>query len=154
MSLEAPVTDDGVSLSLTRVPVEYVDRYWGDASGLLERAIKESGGRYNIESVYLEIISGASHLWVIFEGDDNVVCAFTTQFIHYPLKINLSVVFLGSDDSLGNFSGKWVESMSELMEWAKVHGCSSVEVVGRRGWLRVLRDLGFKQSYVSIECEV
>tara|TARA_Y100001949_G_scaffold172721_1_gene177204 strand:- start:90 stop:557 length:468 start_codon:yes stop_codon:yes gene_type:complete len=155
MSSTAPAIDDeGVVLSLTRVPVEYVDRYWGDASRLLERAVGQSGGRYNIESIYLEIVRGDSHLWVIFEGEDNVVCAFTTQFIYYPLRMNLSVVFLGSDDSLGNFSGKWVELMPELMEWAKLHGCGAIEIVGRRGWLRVFRDLGFKESYTTIEGEV
>ena len=155
MSLPAiPIEEDQVSLSLTRLPVEYVDRYWSDASALLERAVNGSRGRYNVESLYLEIVNGDSHLWVIFEGEDNIVSAFTTQFMHYPLKMNLSVVFLGSDDSLGNFSGKWVDLMPELMEWAKFHGCNSIEVVGRRGWLRVFRDLGFKESYTMIEGEV
>ena len=153
MIQEETSTED-ISLSLTRLPIEYLDRYWPVASELLARGVETSRGRYNIESLYLELVRGESHLWLIFEGDDNVVCAFTTQFAYYPLKMNLSVVFLGSDDSLGDFSGKWVDLMPELMEWAKIHGCSAVELVGRRGWLRVLRGLGFRESYSMIEGEV
>ena len=155
MSLsEVSIDQEKIPLSLTRVPLEYVDRYWAQASGMLERAVNESRGRYNLEALYLEIIKGDCHLWVIFEGEDNVVSAFTTQFIYYPLKMNLSVVFLGSDDSLGGFSGMWVDLMPELMEWAKLHGCSAIEVVGRKGWLRVFRELGFKESFTMIEGEV
>lgn len=158
MSLaEQTIDNDGASVSLTRIPVEYVDSYWPKVAGFLEKAVNESRGRYDIESLYLEIIRGSSHLWILFEGDDEAVSAFTTQFVHYPLKLNLSLVFLGADDSDESFNGRlqaWGALMPEVLEWARLHGCSGLEIIGRRGWLRVLKDQGFKESYLMIESEV
>ena len=151
---EAPVGLPKSSVSWTRVPLDYVDDCWGRVAGFLERGVGESRGRYDIRALYDELMGGHQHLWVVFKDGDTVVAAFTTMFTSYPGRTNLSVVFCGSDDSMGGVSGMWSNVMLDIIEWAKINGCSAVEVAGRRGWARVFRDLGFKESYVMIEAEV
>jgi hypothetical protein len=39
--------------------------------------------------------------------------------------------------------------LSDIETWAKAHGCSKIELVGRKGWLRVLQD--FEQPHHVLE---
>jgi len=146
----APMAD---SVMITPIPIEYVDHYWGVVGPMLETATLESRGRWDIESVYKEIRSGGQLLWVVFESDDDILAAFTTQIYYYPLKRYASVVFCGSRGSSGmeGMAGKWVQAMNALREWAKVHGCDGVEIVGRKGWGRIFKNSGFEESFVTIE---
>lgn len=144
------------SISITQIPLKHVDHYWGVVAPMLEKATEESRGRYNIDAVYQEIKSGTHYLWVIFQGDDDILASFTTQFCHYPLKVNAAVLFCGSRDGaeMDGMAGKWVEAMEMFKEWAKFSGCDGIEIVGRKGWSRIFKNSGFEESYVTIESEV
>lgn len=144
------------SISITQIPLKYVDHYWDVVAPMLEKATEESRGRYNIEAVYQEIKSGTHYLWVIFQGDDDILASFTTQFCYYPLKVHAAVLFCGSREGadMDGMSGKWVEAMEMFKDWAKLQGCHGIEIVGRKGWARVFKDSGFEESYVTIEAEV
>ena len=138
---------------LFRVPYEFVDDIWGKAEPFLKRAVDTSMGRYDMPSLYADVKSGRQQLWLYHDKNEEIVSAMTTQFIYYPLRVNLSVAFLGSDDK--SFSpDDWVAHMEQVMDWAKIHGCSAVEVVGRKGWARLFKKIGFVETFTTIEAEV
>ena len=97
--------------------------------------------------------TGNQHLWVFHNADEEIVCAMTTQFMYYPLRVNLSVTFIGSDDESFS-SDEWIRLMEQLMEWAKIHGCSGIESVGRRAWARIFKKIGFVETFTTVEAEV
>ena len=141
------------SVDFFRVLPEYIDRIWPKVEPFLKKGVDASRGRFDMPSLYREITTGAQHLWIFVKDDDEVVAAMTTQFVYYPLRVNLCVPFIGSDDeSIGK--DDWRRMMLKLIEWAKLYGCSAVEALGRRGWTRVFRDIGFEESFVNIEREV
>ena len=141
-------------ISITRIPVEHVSDYWDQVSLLLKKGVDESGGRYDLASLYSQIVQGEQQLWVVFAVSNEIVAAVTTQFCVYPLKTNLSVVFCGSNETMGGTSGNWKKAMSDLIDWARHLNCDSIEFDGRRGWLKVFKSLGFRESYVAIERQV
>ena len=141
-------------ISITRIPIEYVDGVWPEVSIVLKKGVDASRGRYDMNAVYEDIMKESQHLWVIFRGDNEILASFTTQFCYYPLKMNLSVVFCGSNESMGGVSGNWIRAMELLKEWAKVFGCDAIEIVGRRGWLKVFKSIGFEESYITVESKV
>jgi hypothetical protein len=138
---------------LSRVPASYVDALWGRVEPFLKRAVDVSRGRYDMESLYNEVKSANQQLWVIFRGDDDLACALTTQFMYYPLRVNLSVTFIGSDDE-SITPDDWIDLMEELMEWARLHECSAIESVGRRAWGRIFKKIGFEETFTTVEAEV
>ncbi len=141
-------------ISITRIPIEYIDGVWPEASILLKKGVEASRGRYDMDALYADITKESQHLWVIFRGDDEMLASFTTQFCYYPKKMNLSIVFCGSNESMGGVSGNWTHAMGMLREWAKAFGCDAIEIVGRRGWLKVFKPIGFEESYITIESKV
>lgn len=82
-----------------------------------------------------------------------IVAALTTEFAYYPLRVNLSVSFLGSDDS--SFTQQdWVNALDPLEEFGKIHGCSALEFTGRRAWARLFKDSGFVETFTTVEREI
>jgi hypothetical protein len=140
-------------LHISRVPSEFVDEIWERVEPFLKRGVDASRGRFDMPSLYKDIKAGNQQLWVIFKDDDNLVCSLTTQFMYYPLRVNMSVPFIGSDDT--SFSNSdWVDMMLVLMDFAKINGCSAVESVGRRAWARIFKDIGFEETFTTVEGEI
>lgn len=136
-----------------RVPYAYVDDVWDRVSPFLQRAVNVARGKHDINSVYKEIKQGKEHLWLFHNKNDEIVAALTTEFAYYPLRVNLSVSFLGSDDS--SFTHQdWVNALDPLEEFGKIHGCSALEFTGRRAWARLFKDSGFVETFTTVEREI
>ena len=139
-------------VSVTMVPQRYLDECWDRVKGYLKKGTDYSYGRFDVPSLQAQIENGLQQLWIAFVGENDIFCAFTTQVIVYPLKRNLSVVFLGSDEWSSFHRKECV--VDAFTKHAREIGCQGVEVTGRRGWERMLRPMGFKPSYVVVEKEV
>jgi hypothetical protein len=141
-------------VQMTRVLPEYYQEILPKAEPFLKRAVDVSRGRYDMPSLIKDLIDGTQKLWIIFKEENNeIVCAFTTMFVHYPLRINLSVTFIGSDDESIS-KEDWIGFMEELMDWGRIYGCSAVESVGRRAWGRIFKDIGFEETFTTVEGEI
>jgi len=140
--------------SIAKIPHEKIHEFWPMCAPLLERGVEESRGRFDIESLRQQVFSGIQFLWIIIRDEDKLCASFTTQFMPYPRKLMLAVVFCGSDDSIRGSSDVWGEKMNDLKEWAAMNNCDGVELVGRRGWTRLMKGRGFDETYVTIESEV
>lgn len=143
-----------MDLHIARVTPDKLSECWPLCAPLLDRAVAESRGRYDLEALRVQIFAGNQHLWIILKENDELAAAFTTEFANYPCRLMLSVVFCGSDDSLGGSAELWGYAMGQLKEWARLAGCSGVEAVGRRGWARLMAPQGFEEVYITIESEV
>jgi len=139
-------------VSVTMIPQRYLGECWDRVEGYLKKGTDYSYGRFDVPSLKAEIENGFQQLWVAFVGENDIFCAFTTQVIVYPLKKNLSIVFLGSDEWSSKHRKERV--MDACIKHAKDVGCRGVEITGRRGWERMLRPMGFKPSYIVVEKEV
>lgn len=104
-------------------------------------------------SLYNEIKAGNQQLWVAFQDDEEIICAVTTQFMYYPLRVQLAITFAGADDKSMS-KENWQRIVLDMMDWGKLHGCAGVEIVGRRGWVRMLKDIGLEESFTTVEGEI
>jgi len=141
------------SVSFTPVSPELVDYCWIEAGSMLKRACDFSTGRYDIISLRKEIDSGSQVLWLLYRGDNELIAAITTAVSAYPLKKLLNISFCGSNDE-----GIWLKHrdiiISTLETWAHEAGCDGIEVVGRAGWAKSLKPLGFKKTYTTMEKDI
>ena len=142
------------NISITWIPPAYVDGLWDSASVLLKKAVELSENSHDLDSLYEEIMSGSHDLWAIFKEDDDLLAVFTTQLCKYPRKTSLAITFCGSHDRMGGVSGYWNEAMNQLVSIALSYGIESIEIIGRRGWTRVFRDMGFKEVAVVSEMKL
>ena len=141
---------NGEEVSFCIVNPAYIDDCCIEAGYYLNRAAKESYGRYTIFDIRNEIISGKQQLWILFYGDNEMMMAATTMICFYPRKTTLCVMFLGSNDD--TLWAKYRELVVGKFEsFAKDNGCDGIECTGREGWARVLEPFGWKKSFTVLE---
>ena len=47
---------------------------------------------------------------------------------------------------------EWVPALDNVLErWGRDHGCSGIELTGRKGWLRVLDKVGWSVTFYITE---
>lgn len=134
------------------VPVEHVQRIWHMVEDMLQMAVDQSGERYTTDWLLDDILHSNKLLWLLVDddNDDKIVLALTTSIENYPNRRVIRVSFAGGEHLI-----KHIElARDEVKKFGKDAGCTKIEVLGRKGWERALKDLGFKLSYVCVEEDI
>jgi len=118
---------------------ENVETWWSLVEEYLNTALKYSLGEYSIDDIKNLCISKDMQLWVKF--DKEVQGAFVTKINKYPQKNLLLVILLGGD----KFQ-EWRDEADALLNaFGKQHNCEYVELFGRKGWGKILKDINYKE---------
>lgn len=136
------------SSSLVRlygVPAESVDLFWPEIAPLLQKALDRSDGRYAIEDIRQFIDSGDMHLWAV--ADTAIRAAIVTQTVIYPRRKVGLILLLG-----GCGMRHWLHLIEEMEACFKREGCACLELYGRPGWQKVLKD--YKTPSVALRKEL
>ena len=113
------------------------EKTWRIAAPMLQLAL-DYQDTHDIHDIKTLINEGAAQLWC---GDKSCV---VTELIAYP-RMNACRIWLAAGDKKELIG----QMLSDIEEWAKAHGCIKIELVGRKGWLRVLQD--FEQPHTVLE---
>ena len=133
----------------TAVPREGVEVVWKDVKPLLDKAIKTSKGKFNIDNIYDELLKEYYNLWIVME-DKEIIAAITTRFVVYPTTKGLAMDWIG-----GKNINKWLPIAQEkLSQFAKESGCTHLEGFGRKAWQRVLRKFNWQPEYIAYRMEL
>jgi len=96
---------------------------------------------HSLEDVQDAVASGKAQLWC---GERS---ALVTELVVYPRKKVCRIWMAGGE--LGELHH---EMLPAVEEWAKAKGCAAVEIIGRRGWDRVLDD--YRQPHTVLMKEI
>jgi len=109
---------------------------WDRCSAWLEAALYYSNGTHTIDDV-LEIVQrGDAQFWHYPDA------AVVTELMDYPQKRVLRYWLAG-----GNLK-TLLKAESSIRYWSQLWGCVGIEIIGRKGWHRVLK--GFKQTGIIL----
>ncbi|MGB1223921.1 MAG: hypothetical protein ACPHCN_07235 [Mycobacterium sp.] len=117
---------------------------WDVVAPFIEDAIARSGGGHTLADVKRRVEDGSNttHIW---PGKKS---AAVTEIAWEGTKPVLNCWLAGGD----------LEELREMIQAAEVFaeriGCHSVQVSGRKGWVRALRDLGYKPVAYTVEKEL
>ena len=115
---------------------------WERCSAWICAALEKSGSAYSVDDVLAEVEAGRAQFW---PGER---CALVTQILTYPQEKRIRVWLAGGDlDEIRSF-------MDMGRTWASQIGATAIELVGRRGWAKVLGDDGFKEQCVHLVKEL
>ena len=118
---------------------ENVEVWWSLVQEYLITALEYGLGEYSIGDIKNACISRDMQLWV--KMDREVKGAFITKIAKYPQKNLLCVILLGGKEFY-----KWRDEADKLLNaFGKEHNCEYVELFGRKGWGKVLKDLDYKE---------
>ena len=134
-------------MEVSLVDPDYLHLIWDEASSILGKSVGTAHGRYSMDHIEHEILSGQQHLWVVFDDDKKVMSVLTTKFVSYPGKLLLAGQFLGGEKIM-----YWREPMLETLErWAMDNNCDGMERTGRKGFEPILGPHGWTPEYTVFE---
>ena len=118
---------------------ENIDAWWHLVQEYLITALEYGLGEYSIGDIKKSCKSKDMQLWVKF--DTEVRGAFITKIAKYPQKNLLCVILLGGDEFQ-----EWRDEADALLNaFGKEHNCEYIELFGRKGWGRALKDIDYKE---------
>lgn len=121
-----------------------LDRFWPGVSGMLDK-IPHTLGHMTKEEIEFGVFNGTFQLWGV-GPQPNAIFILMTAISHYPSE-RILVVMWGA----GTFRKSMIPVLdATLTSYAKIQGCGGIEIHGRRGWMRVFADIGFKEEKVIL----
>jgi len=130
---------------ISYVPPKNVHIIWGQVEPLLLKAVMYDDFSYNGQNLLDGILQKDMQLWISWTH--KVESAVLTQIIEYP-KFKVCRWFLAG----GSNMKKWLDQMtSQVEDWAKENNCKRIELVGRKGWIKKLKDYEAKHIVMTKE---
>lgn len=108
-------------------------RFNDQVRGWLQPAL-DLAATHDIEDIERGVLDGRFQLWI---GPDG---AAITEILVYPKKKVLHVFLAGGSKE------QIIDFQASAMAWGQAHGCSEMNISGRKGWLRALSGHGWKEA--------
>jgi hypothetical protein len=90
-------------------------------------------GDWTEEQVVAALVEGAAQLWI--GEDDRVRCAVVTCLSKTARGLVCEIWLMGGEDRK-----RWLHFLERIETAARERGCVSIELIGRKGWARLLPD--------------
>ena len=115
------------------VPPDQVEYIWDEVKGWIKTALERGDlGKFN--DVEDDVLSGNALLWLAYQEPKIVGAAVTKLGDTEKSKVCLIVACGGAGIA------HWLSGIEKIEEYAKEQGCDVVRILGRKGWLRLLKD--------------
>lgn len=128
----------------TLVAPEDIDTVWSKVEDLIKKTNDEF---LNDNDIYKLLKEGVLLLWIVADNN-TIITAMTLIFQKYPRNSTLRIVTCG-----GSRLNEWLdEFLVKIEKFAKDKGCSHIDIDGRSGWSKVLKD--FTVEYYTLRKKI
>lgn len=128
------------------IPPGFVAGMYHDIIPFLSRLAPTTNGRYDAVDLYNNLVLNKESLWTVVDDDEKIMGIILTQLHNYPQKKVFCIQYAagdGLDDCID-------EALDILEKTAVRHGCNSMQVMGRRGWVKKLQSYDWKEEFVIV----
>jgi hypothetical protein len=127
-----------------RVELEHVRALWPHLSPLIRRACERGGGDF--AQIERDVLAERALLWIANDGLDVLAVAVTQLWHKGPRKL-CTILACG-----GHHLRRFLPVLEMIERYARNAGCDAMEICGRPGWIRILRDYRIRR--VELEKEL
>lgn len=131
---------------LERIEEIAVYEAWPEAEEYLRKAIDSEDNDKYVTQLKARIFGNMSQLWQVKDPDTGAKAYAVTSLNTNDGLVITAQIYIAAADDLESF----VEHMDQFMSWALRHNASFIEIIGRKGWEKVLRPHGFTHNYTSL----
>ena len=136
--------DDARKFETARVHANELSVVWPEVQSWLEVSLAEFPSLLTTDFLRESIANNRYALWVVRFGHQSFAVAVTEIVVGKFSAIN--VLAMGGIDM-----EYWIESFTKRLEdYARECNCSYIFEMGRKGWVRVLKPLGWTEGPVAM----
>lgn len=133
-------------MNLKELDTSEAMQIWPLAEEHLRAAVSELEENPDIflRQIKAKVFSGIHSLWILEDGEEPAAYAVTALYTGDGI-VTVAQIYL-AEGTLELF----LEQQDSFTVWALKHGASCIEIIGRKGWERVLKPHGFMYNYTSL----
>lgn len=134
-------------MELTALKQAEVGQYWPEAEQYLLTAVhaSEDDPAAFMRQVKARVFAGINTLWVL--RDEKTISAYAITILYSPDGVvNIAQIALAHAKDLEIL----LAQMDVFVTWAIGKKLDYIEVIGRKGWEKTLKPLGFRHNYTSL----
>ena len=135
-------------IELLKINSNAIEVTWPYVKDLVQKPIDRTLGERNVDDIYYSLIHEQLTLWVAVDKEDGIIGIMITQILFHPQYKVLALPLIGAKPHTIN---KWLDWSwqrgTPLLEYAKENNCKRLVLYGRKGWLRVLNKINWKEGY-------
>ena len=125
-------------------------QHWDEIYSFLKLAVDRSNGELDEVSCKNQVEDGGLLVAAVYE-DEELIAVVCFELIIFTTGKRVINIQLAGGKNLDD----WFEKMDEVSDSiAKMRDCSEVYIVGRAGWQRKLKQLGYKTTHTVLHREV
>jgi|TARA_R100001015_G_C4627994_1_gene187888 hypothetical protein len=134
-------------MKLIKVDTDLVPFIWPYVSELLKKPLARTFGEVELDHVYYYVSEGYQDLWIIKDDENKILVACNAQIIIYPTQKVYQIILVGGEGfKVKEWSKKFLQDDSPLVQYAKEQDCVRIEAIVRDGFIKVLCKYGFKKT--------
>jgi hypothetical protein len=108
----------------------------------IEDTLARTYGTHTFDDLCIMVMQGRVRLWSLENS------FIVTELVVYPQEKHMHVWLAGGDlDEIKAMQGV-------VLEVAKLEGCSKMTLSGRRGWIKAIADIGWKEAHTSMYYQI
>lgn len=132
--------------TLKQIDPLHVDLLWPEAEPFLRQALAGVDPDEYLKDMKARIFAGINKLWAIEDADGKAV-AYAATITYTPDGISSTIqIYLASTISKELFT----EQLAHFEAFAMQNNITYIEIVGRKGWEKVMKPHGFVFNYTSL----
>lgn len=118
---------------------------------MLQPAIDRANGELKMSDLYAMVFYEKAQVWLVYdELLEKILGAAVTEVVQYPELKSLRVFLLG-----GRRMASWKDLLDEHFgDFCEAEGITRIEVVGRKGFLAALANMGYDLAYTVLIKEI
>ncbi len=126
--------------------------YWNEIEPFVQMAIEHSNGELNMEGIIKRIEKKEIAVGTIFDDDiRKLIAVVTFEMTTFDSGMKILTIQCAGGERLE----EWFEQIDVLANsMARHHDCDKIYIVGRKGWERKLRDIGYGHAHTVLTKEV
>jgi hypothetical protein len=131
-------------IELVRLSAKDAVYYWDAVTPLIIKGLKRTDGEYSLKDYQDYIESQYWDLWIAVNlNTKEIQGVAVTEIIEHPNFNELLMrMVIGKQ-----FNKFLLETETQFQKFAKENNCKRLVLYGRKGWLRVLNKINWKEGY-------
>ena len=131
-------------IELVRLSAKDAGYYWDAVTPLIIKGLERTDGEYSLKDYQDYIESQYWDLWIAVNLDTKEIQGVAvTEIVKHP-NFNELLMRMVSGKHFNKFL---LKTETQFQEFAKENNCNRLVLYGRKGWLRVLNKINWKEGY-------
>ena len=127
---------------------EQILNHWDFLSREIRIALDTGDGESTEIDICKKALNNQAQIWVV-QDEEGIKNVTVTEIIQYATFKTLHII-----TTTGDGFDEYSEQHKVLEEYAKEINAKHIEFWGRKGWLRKLKPMGYKESYTVMRKEI